>query len=1364
MRHMRTPACTSRAEALAGLRAFLRARGSGASARPLLAFRLRRGPIAARSLAAALAAALAILLAFPAPHAGAWESPPLLNFTGCGGLTHSSLSMGTDVTTYEHETHWSFSYSTTKGGPWTPVPGGAGTITQAEAEELGNSHAKSVTAELTALSPELTYYVLAKATSALGSAEGEASCETIPLAPAPEMDRSYPTADSAFLTGRVDPRGTETHWRYEYATSVSGPWTPGPEGTVSQAEAEALPLTAGGHPSAAAELTALQPATRYYLRLHAESEPEWPAGSGEKSHKEATSEVRTFATFGPPLVHTFATPALRGEAIRAFGSVSPQTAPVGEVQTIAVGGGATEGTFKLCLEGSCTGAGGSGDLTKGSTTAVFSLPVVEGTGDIVSNGDPAHKVGQHAEITGVTATAGRFLRYHPISGPGIPPETQIEEVTEGPQGTTLILNKAATLANGVPLRSNGPLPSFVEGEAISGPGVPPHARIVDIRYPLDFTGTLILSAPATETRQADPLSAAIPYLTHSVPAGGSSCGCEVNATATTIYHALAVIGYSVEVAGDLGGPYTVRFAADAGRDLPQMTADASALSPSGTIALATLQNGRSYDTQARFQYVSQSHFEAEGFANPTQTAPLDLGPGVLENDGSFEATIPAAELPGLQAGGAYHFRLVATTNTPGNPTIPGEDHTLTVPVPGENATQAPHPCPNEALRTGPSAHLGACRAYEQVTPQRKGGASQAFFYSNQLSDVGALVGEDGNHLMYVNPLVQWGQSQSPYFFSRTQAAGWQMAAGQAQPEAGIDSYHAQLFSPDLTAFAFASDWQTSEGAESPNLAYKAGLPGGPYPTAASVPRAQTRLPNREPLGWVAASDDFSKLILATTDRALIPGHPTATASGADLYEYSAGALRQANVTGAGATIGSCGATIVQGTAETQGLTGGNDNAMPSSRHAVSADGRRVFFYAVPPAEACSEPTHLYMRTDGGEAAAQTVDLGPYTFRAANPAGTQLLLEATAPGTQEVFLYATATATATATAKRLLTVHERLGGEGHLDLWVSQDFSTIYLQTQQQLTPDAPPPTWGVHAYTSGDLYRYDVAAESLHFLFQPPGSVHNFTITPDGRYAYWEGQFLSFYDRHRDPEAMPAQTFLYDAAHNLFECVSCASPYNPEPLGVEVAPDHWGQPPGWVDEGNRNGSPQVWLPIASDGSRAFFDTRSTLLPSDVDGQQPENEKNESGSTAFWSHASDVYEWRRNGLEGCAHLQGCLSLVSSGHGGFLTLLLGADPSGENVFFTTQEQLAPTDTDTAIDVYDARSGGGFPVSTQPVHCEGDACFHPVPAPNDPTPSSEQFHGAGNVHETPVHHKHHKKHHRKHHRKSHHKRAGHNQGSHK
>jgi hypothetical protein len=45
-----------------------------------------------------------------------------------------------------------------------------------------------------------------------------------------------------------------------------------------------------------------------------------------------------------------------------------------------------------------------------------------------------------------------------------------------------------------------------------------------------------------------------------------------------------------------------------------------------------------------------------------------------------------------------------------------------------------------------------------------------------------------------------------------------------------------------------------------------------------------------------------------------------------------------------------------------------------------------------------------------------------------------------------------------------------------------------------------------------------------------------------------------------------------------------------------------------------------------------------------------------------------------------------------------------------------------------VYDARVGGIEREVARPVECQGDACQHPVTAPEDPTPGSLTYQGQG------------------------------------
>jgi hypothetical protein len=771
----------------------------------------------------------------------------------------------------------------------------------------------------------------------------------------------------------------------------------------------------------------------------------------------------------------------------------------------------------------------------------------------------------------------------------------------------------------------------------------------------------------------------------------------------------------VFVTGLSGGPYTVWFHGKSVEgNQPQIEANASGLTPSGSVTVVTIQQGgEAYDTHYHFEYVSQKQFEEPGgeggFAKATSTPEVDIGSG----DG-FK--VVGQDLPSLTPGETYRYRILATNTSPGNPVVDGEEQTLTVP-----ATPTPglaEPCPNEATRIGPSANLPDCRAYEQLTPLDKEGAQEAFHYAGG-SSTAVLASEDGEHLMLDAVATMWGAGpragQSPYFFSRAEG-GWRMTAVASQPEFGFNTPSPQVFDPNLTRFGFESGFDTI-GTESKDLEFRAGPPGGPYATVATVPRNKVGGG-----GWVAASADFSKLILQVEDRKLVEP-PTTTKSGFDLYEYSGGELRQVN-----AGIGACGASIVHG--EEHAGAG-------SSAHSLSADGSRVFFEAVPdsngaqqavPGNNCSEPKHLYIRVDGAE----TRDLGAVSFLAANEAGSEVLLEKTSGEAHEVLLYDTETTAET----HLFAVHSDLREAHELRVSAGPKLTALYFASAEQLTPEAP----SVPS-EARDLYRYDISAEKLHFLVQATRSPNaNSTsliesVSPDGRYAYFGAEAVSglpggakrlHFSGTEGPE-LSAQVYRYDSAENVVECVSCASPSDSEPRLSSVLSTSEGR-------AHYNGGLPSYTAVSANGDFAFFSTPAALVPQDVDGEiAPESDS--IVPTEYFSEttspSSDIYEWRRSGVDGCSHLQGCLALITNGRGGYLNLLLGSAHEGRDVFIYTRSQLLPQDNDTAGDIYDVRIGGGFPPPPpRPTECEGDACSTPFAAPNDPTPSSSTFHGAGNV----------------------------------
>lgn len=794
---------------------------------------------------------------------------------------------------------------------------------------------------------------------------------------------------------------------------------------------------------------------------------------------------------------------------------------------------------------------------------------------------------------------------------------------------------------------------------------------------------------------------------------------------------------NVQVYGPMGGPYTVYFS-DGGVAEPRIVGEGSGLTPAGTVSVATVvEGGVGYETSYRYEYVAEAQYSAPGgeggYARATATREVNVGSGDTTK-------FAAVDLPALQAGETYHYRLVATGTAPGEPVVYGADQTLSVPLPAP--VQAKGACPNAAFRIGPGARLPDCRAYEQVTPVDKEGSAEPFKYSGGVLPL-VLVGEDGEHALVENPDVNWGSGpsagQSPYVFTREVSAGsadWRFQAAAAQPQTGVKNLLPLIFSSDLTQIGFSSGTQTSVDTESPLVEYLVGPAGGPYTTAATVPRAQIGA------GWVAATADFSKLILSVDDYDLL-GSPTGTKQGEDLYEYAGGRLRQLNVDSEGATLGQCGAVIDGGT-----VLGGESSLYQqagTNRYTVSEDGERVFFEAVPSAN-CAAERHLYMRDTGRE----TVDIGAYRFRAANPEGTKVLLERPGPSAREVFLYEPESG---APPALLFTVP---GSNEVAALLIAKSFDALYFETPDQLAGTEAPAlspelereekAGELSTANVKNIYRYDLPSKKLEFVAQAANEYDfqdKFTLTPDGRYLYFSANTVGglpggaldhdgglLFGVCCETQVMHSdQIYRYDSVQRTVQCVSCASPSDPEPRGSSsfgsgpTSGNGLSLDPGYPD----------FSAVTADGSRAFFETTAALVPGDVDGERfPEDVAGSEFLTQRnWSPSTDVYEWRRQGLEGCTAAQGCLALISSGTGSFLTFFIGIADEGRDVFFYTGSQLVPADQDKAGDIYDARvDGGQAPPAPRPTECEGDACSTPPAAPNDATPASATFTGAGNV----------------------------------
>lgn len=317
-------------------------------------------------------------------------------------------------------------------------------------------------------------------------------------------------------------------------------------------------------------------------------------------------------------------------------------------------------------------------------------------------------------------------------------------------------------------------------------------------------------------------------------------------------------------------------------------------------------------------------------------------------------------------------------------------------------------------------------------------------------------------------------------------------------------------------------------------------------------------------------------------------------------------------------------------------------------------------------------------------------------------------------------------------------------------------------------------------YTKGShLYRFDVSADSSTDLTPFGGVVGVLGASADGSYLYfldgggvelWHGGTVTPVAAAAEPSSYPpatgtarvsadgtkltflagvpltgydsagqAELYRYDANSETLLCASC-NPTGARAVGATSVPGV-----------EANGAEvQIYKPrsMTDNGNRLFFDSGDVLTAKDTNGEV------------------DVYEWRAEGVGGCARVEGCIGLISSGRGADGASFVDASADGGDVFFLTDESLVASDPGST-DLYDARIGGGFPEPPPPIPCFGDACQPLPPEPEDPTPGTEFVGAERNQKLTIVgagkkgkhRHRHRRHKHRKHHAKHRHanKRVG-------
>jgi len=196
----------------------------------------------------------------------------------------------------------------------------------------------------------------------------------------------------------------------------------------------------------------------------------------------------------------------------------------------------------------------------------------------------------------------------------------------------------------------------------------------------------------------------------------------------------------------------------------------------------------------------------------------------------------------------------------------------------------------------------------------------------------------------------------------------------------------------------------------------------------------------------------------------------------------------------------------------------------------------------------------------------------------------------------------------------------------------------------------------------------------------------NSKVTPDGsRLLFASGADMAGHESGGLSEA-----YLYDADADVTICVSCRRDGQPSvvpsvlPLASNDDATNWNSPP---------------VTLTADGRRVFFYSTNRLASGAIEGR------------------ANLYQWEDGQVSFLANSSPNTTSKS-------LQLVGASADGDDVYFTTVDRYTWEDTDSKLDVYDARVGGGFPEPPAP------------PAPCNPLAASDcEESGAGESGPGPV-----------------------------